>query len=235
MIDSIIESKQESSGTEPAKLDAPPTLLVPLPDGVLVTPIPWKNWRPLVSSLKNVVIALFCLVFLAGCAGNEDWIRLRPDAKSPFSGVEQPMAKPYTGQVSVIYGTYDDYEDNPQNLSDVDGFGLWVSARPSEWYIAPEIGYLNATEDDGALGEIDNSEFFFGGRVTAELPFTPFSVIGGGGISQLKVREYSFNADESGVYFHAGALLHNITTNFYIFSNDNIRFNGYIFSNFSII
>ena len=133
---------------------------------------------------------------------------LRPDAKSPFSGVEQPIEKPYTGQVSVIYGTYDDYEDNPQNLSDVDGFGLWVSARPSEWYIAPELGYLNATEDNGALGEIDNSEVFFGGRVTAELPFTPFSLIGGGEFPQLKVREYNFSADESGVYFHTGALLH---------------------------
>lgn len=160
------------------------------------------------SSLKTFGIALFCLVYLAGCAGNEDWIRLRPDAKSPFSGVEQPIEKPYTGQVSVIYGTEGDYEENPQNLSDVDGFGLWVSARPSEWYIAPELGYLNATEDNGALGEIDNSEVFFGGRVTAELPFTPFSLIGGGGISQLKVREYNFSADESGVYFHTGALLH---------------------------
>ena len=70
------------------------------------------------SSLKTVGIALICLVYLAGCAGNEDVIRFRPDAKSPFSGVEQPIEKPYTGQVSVIYGTYGDYEENPQNLND---------------------------------------------------------------------------------------------------------------------
>ncbi len=160
------------------------------------------------SSLKTIGITLFCLVCLAGCAGNEDWIRLRPDAKSPFSGVEQPIERPYAGQVSIIYGTYGDYEGNPLGLEDVDGFGLWVSARPSEWYIAPEIGYLNATEDDGSLGKVDNKEIFFGGRVTAELPFTPFSLIGGGGFTQLDVSEYSFEAEESGVYFHGGAILH---------------------------
>ena len=159
------------------------------------------------SSLKTSSIALLCLVFLAGCAGNEDWVRLRPDTKSPFSGVDQPIEKPYSGQVSAFYGTYD-YDENPQDLVDVDGYGLWISARKSDWYVAPEVGYLNATEDNGVLGDIDNSEFFFGGRVTAELPFTPFSLIGGGGITQLKINEYDVNADESGVYFHGGALLH---------------------------
>ncbi|MGE4619305.1 MAG: hypothetical protein AAEJ04_05790 [Planctomycetota bacterium] len=152
-----------------------------------------------------------CLATLSGCAGNEDWVRMRPDATSPFSGVEQPHAKPYTGQVSVIYGTYDfDVNPDPVNpLDDVDGYGIWISARKSEWYIAPEIGYLSATEDDGAIGDVNDSELFAGARIVAELPFTPFSLIAGGGFSSIKIAEHSNpSASEAGAYFHGGALLH---------------------------
>ena len=137
---------------------------------------------------------------------------MRPDATSPFSGVEQPHAKPYTGQVSVIYGTYD-YDVNPDlenPLDDVDGFGIWISARKSEWYIAPEIGYLSATEDDGAAGDVNDAELFLGARVVAELPFTPFSLIGGAGFSSIKIDEHGLDlpSSASGPYFHGGALLH---------------------------
>ncbi len=165
------------------------------------------NWRPIVWSLRSLVLSFLCLALVSGCASNEDWVRFRPDATSPFSGVEQPNPKPYTGQTSLIYGTYE-LDEDVQNLGNVDGYGLWVSARMSEWYIAPEFGFLQAEENDGVLGKIRDAELFAGGRVTAELPFTPFSVFGGAGISMLTVDEYDFNADENGVYFHGGALLH---------------------------
>ena len=163
-------------------------------------------------SLRTCGLILLCFAMLSGCAGNEDWVRMRPDATSPFSGVEQPHAKPYTGQVSLIYGTYDfDVNPDPVNpLSDVDGYGIWISARKSEWHVAPEIGYISATEDDGAAGDVADSELFVGARVVAELPFTPFSLIAGGGFSSIKIDEHDVAqpSDDSGPYFHGGALLH---------------------------
>ncbi|HIG05398.1 MAG TPA: hypothetical protein EYQ08_06670 [Planctomycetes bacterium] len=142
----------------------------------------------------------------------QDWIRFRPDATSPFSGVEQPHAKPYSGQMSFVRGMYDlgapDDVTEELQLGDIDGYGLWVSARPSEWYVAPELGFIDSTESNGALGKIHLSEFFAGGRVVAELPFTPFSVIAGMGISRVDGTIYDFDIDENGIYFHGGALLH---------------------------
>jgi hypothetical protein len=93
-------------------------------------------------------------------------------------------------------------------LDDIDGYGLWVSARPSEWYIAPELGFIDSKENNGSFGKIRISEFFAGGRVIAELPFTPFSVIGGMGISSMDGKIYTVDVAENGIYFHGGALLH---------------------------
>ncbi|MEE2890218.1 MAG: hypothetical protein VX404_07220 [Planctomycetota bacterium] len=155
-------------------------------------------------------------------ARGQDWIRFRPDATSPFSGVEQPHPKPYTGQVSFLRGMYDptssDQFQTANGLTDIDGYGLWISARPSEWYIAPELGFIGSAEDNGDLGDIRFSEFFAGGRVVAELPFTPASIIAGFGISSLKADVDSLDTppppvvefDEEAIapYFHVGVLLH---------------------------
>jgi hypothetical protein len=142
----------------------------------------------------------------------QDWIRFRPDATSPFSGVEQPHANPYSGQVSFSRGLYDlgatSALAGTTRLEDLDGYGLWISARPSEWYIAPELGFISSKESNGLL-KSRVSEFFAGGRVIAELPFTPFSVIAGMGISQVKGRLANIiKVEESGFYFHGGAMLH---------------------------
>ena len=166
-----------------------------------------------------------CLALLSGCASNEDWVRFRPDATSPFSGVEQPHPKPYTGQVSFLRGVYAPNAGSAfegiLDLNDIDGYGLWISARPSEWYIAPELGFIGSAEDNGALGDIRASEFFAGARVVAELPFTPLSVIAGLGINSLKadvdsidnggfhyIPAYEFDEEVIAPYFHIGVLLH---------------------------
>jgi hypothetical protein len=94
------------------------------------------------------------------------------------------------------------------HLDDIDGYGLWVSARPSEWYIAPELGFIDSKENNGSFGKIRISEFFAGGRVIAELPFTPLSVIAGMGISSMDGEIYTVDVAENGIYFHGGALLH---------------------------
>ena len=164
-------------------------------------------------SLRALVLPLLSLVLFSGCAGNSDWVRFRPDATSPFSGVEQPHAKPYSGQVSFTRGLYDLGASagltEALQLGDIDGYGLWVSARPSEWYIAPELGFIDSKENNGSFGKIRISELFAGGRVIAELPFTPLSVIAGMGISWVDGKIYGGDRiDESGVYFHGGALLH---------------------------
>jgi hypothetical protein len=127
--------------------------------------------------------------------------------------VEQPHAKLYTGQVSFFRGRYDlgasDAVTEASQLDDIDGYGLWISARPSEWYVAPEVGFIDSKENNGSQGKIHLSEFFAGGRVVAELPFTPFSLIAGMGISFVDGKIYDDpRIDESGVYFHGGALLH---------------------------
>lgn len=179
-------------------------------------------------SLRTYGPIFLCLALLSGCAANEDWVRFRPDATSPFSGVEQPHPKPYTGQVSFLRGMYDptssDQFQTANGLTDIDGYGLWISARPSEWYIAPELGFIGSAEDNGDLGDIRFSEFFAGGRVVAELPFTPTSIIAGFGISSLKADVDSldidpvpgpppipgdlFDEEVTGPYFHIGVLLH---------------------------
>ena len=163
-------------------------------------------------SLRALVLPLLSLVLFSGCAGNNDWVRFRPDATSPFSGVEQPHAKPYSGQVSFTRGMYDLGASAAviaaNHLDDIDGYGLWVSARPSEWYIAPELGFIDSKENNGSFGKIRISEFFAGGRVIAELPFTPLSVIAGMGISVLDGEIYTVDVAENGIYFHGGALLH---------------------------
>lgn len=170
------------------------------------------NWRPNVWSLRALVLPLLSLVLFSGCAGNSDWVRFRPDATSPFSGVEQPHAKPYSGQVSFTRGMYDLGASaaviEANQLDDIDGYGLWISARPSEWYIAPELGFIDSKENNGSFGKIRISEFFAGGRVIAELPFTPLSVIAGMGISSMDGEIYNVDVAESGIYFHGGALLH---------------------------
>jgi len=142
----------------------------------------------------------------------QDWIRFRPDATSPFSGVEQPHANPYSGQVSFTRGLYDLGASSGLTeqirLGDLDGYGLWISARPSEWYIAPELGFISSKETNGPL-KSRVSEFFAGGRVIAELPFTPFSVIAGMGISSMEGKLATvIDVEESGFYFHGGAMLH---------------------------
>lgn len=163
-------------------------------------------------SLRALVLPLLSLLLFSGCAGNSDWVRFRPDATSPFSGVEQPHAKPYSGQVSFTRGMYDLGASSAviaaNQLDDIDGYGLWISARPSEWYIAPEVGFIGSKETNGALGKIRFSEFFAGGRVIAELPFTPLSLIAGAGISSVDGEIYTVDVAESGVYFHGGAILH---------------------------
>ena len=171
-------------------------------------------------SLRTYGPIFLCLALLSGCAANEDWVRFRPDATSPFSGVEQPHPKPYTGQVSFLRGMYDPNQTG-FGLDDIDGYGLWISARPSEWYIAPELGFIGSAEDNGDLGDIRFSEFFAGARVVAELPFTPTSIIAGLGISSLKADVDSldippppapgvieFDEEETALYFHIGVLLH---------------------------
>ena len=184
-----------------------------------------KNWSPTVRSLRTYGPIFLCLALLSGCASNEDWVRFRPDATSPFSGVEQPHPKPYTGQVSFLRGMYDPNAGSAfagtLDLNDIDGYGLWISARPSEWYIAPEIGYIGSAEDNGANGKIRNYDFFAGARVVAELPFTPLSIIGGLGINSLQadidsidnggfhyIPSYEFDETVYAPYFHIGVLLH---------------------------
>ncbi|MGE4602805.1 MAG: hypothetical protein AAEJ65_07865 [Planctomycetota bacterium] len=201
-------------------------------------------------SLRTYGPIFMCLALLSGCAAIEgersgffsgadsaasdavpdakmgiasdyqDWIRFRPSATSPFSGVEQPHPKAYTGQVSFLRGMYDPNKGSAYEaafgLDDIDGYGLWISARPSEWYIAPEIGYIGSAEDNGAiLGDIKLSEFFAGARVVAELPYTPTSIIAGVGISSLNADVDSldipgdkFDEEVTGPYFHIGVLLH---------------------------
>ena len=177
-----------------------------------------KNWRPTVWSLRNYGMIFLCLAMLSGCAANEDWVRFRPDPTSPFSGVEQPHPKAYTGQVSFLRGLYElNLDSEPKQvfedafqLDDIDGYGLWISARPAEWYIAPEFGFIMSEEDNGLLGDIKFTEIFAGGRVVAELPFTPTSVFAGLGITSLKadVDALNFDKELSASYFHFGVLLH---------------------------
>ena len=166
----------------------------------------------------------------------ENWIRFRPEPTSPASGAEDHFRGEYSGQVSVTYATNDyeflDEEDSnphvPNNFdkySDVDGYGLWISARPNSWYIAPEIGYQSMVEDGifednpAITGDTEIAEVFIGARIIAELPFTPFSIIAGGGYSKIETTNelavdlapdpgFDTRHEGEGGYVHIGALLH---------------------------
>ncbi len=176
----------------------------------------------------------------------ENWIRFRPEPTSAASGAEDHFRGEYSGQVSITYATVD-YEflnrtggivesgsigpTNAGKYSSVDGYGLWISARPNSWYIAPEIGYHSMVEDglfegidqieDLVVGDTEIAEVFIGARIIAELPFTPFSIIAGGGYSKIETKnELAVDLDPSidfdfdtrhegeGGYVHIGALLH---------------------------
>lgn len=153
---------------------------------------------------------MLCLLLIcAGCAIDDDFVRFRPEARSPFSGVEQPNMSPYSGTVSFQNAVYD-FDRNTSALNQyksVDGGGVLVSARKSEWFVAPEVGVNVVGEKDGPI-ELRFAEFVAGGRITANFPFTPFSAFGGGGLALLDSTNNGVDASETGFYFHGGGYIH---------------------------
>ncbi len=110
-------------------------------------------------------LCLSLLVLTAGCATSSGGpvFRLRP-APDPATGTP---AKRFTGTAGVTVDTQSH------------DLGFSIVARPSSWYVAPEVGFTIASDSDRA------SEIFAGGRVAARLTELPIEVYVNGGYSYV--------------------------------------------------
>ena len=150
--------------------------------------------------------AFLCLILLslvAGCATTtgEPVFRLRPK-KNPETGQRD---KEYSGNfdLSLALPNFDDPG------GDTDALGLSLSARPTSWWIAPEIGISAFDEgDDG--NDLDAIRASAGGRVSARFTEMPLELYFHGGVSYLDADLTlidvvpAVSEDDSDVGYYAG-------------------------------
>jgi hypothetical protein len=168
----------------------------------------------------RLVTAFLCgslLSVAAGCATTstgEPVFRLRPKA-DPVTGA--PPGK-WSGHVEALYTVPDFDPIGSLEYKSADSLGFRLSARPSHWYVAPEIGYLNTEEDvDGV--DLAANEVFGGGRVGLRFNELPVEFYGSGGVSYIDGSVGSADDESTGWYAGGGV-------NLYIGSEEGILVGG---------
>ncbi len=145
--------------------------------------------------------AILCCLFLcltAGCAstttGDPVWT-LRP---KDTNKIGESTAK-YTGNADVVvsFPNLDDF--GTTEFKSAESAGFRISARPRNWYVAPELGMMITDEAEGDV-ELNSTELYLGGRVQAALVELPFTVYASGGLSYLD-SEVGPNDDTSTGYY----------------------------------
>lgn len=153
--------------------------------------------------------AFLCLTLLAltaGCATStgEPVMRLRPP-DTDFSGEARAG---YTGNFDVLLALTD-YDDlGSVEFKNTESIGFRISARPSSWYLAPEVGYNYTDETESGI-KLQASEAYAGGRLAARFTEIPVELYVNGGFSYLDAEAVNDDTSEGwyaggGVYFYLG-------------------------------
>lgn len=155
----------------------------------------------------RALICLCLLALLAGCATTSTGgpvFRLRP-AGDPVTG--EP-ATGWNGNFDVML-TFPDLDEpvGGVEFKSSESVGFRLSARPSSWYIAPEIGYLNTEESKNGV-DVDADEIYGGGRIAARLQELPIEFYGSGGVSYLMSDVAGSDEEDTGFYVGGGVLLY---------------------------
>ena len=112
----------------------------------------------------RAILCLFLLALTAGCAttaSDEPVFRLRP-----APGPEGTREKKYSGNADVTLAFLDLGNVNGTKYGGGENVGLRVAARPSSWFVAPEVGFNYMRENPtGNDNELKAGEVFAGGRV----------------------------------------------------------------------
>ncbi len=153
----------------------------------------------------RVLLCITLLALTAGCATTstgEPVFRLRPEAPTEPGEV----SRSYTGGFEAMV-TFPDFDDvGTRMFKSSESAGFRVHARPTSWYVAPEIGVLITDEHSGPF-VLEATEVFAGGRVTARLSEVPVELYASGGLSYLDSTVGPSRDTSNGVYFGGGTNL----------------------------
>jgi hypothetical protein len=158
------------------------------------------------ARLTLAIPCVFLLSIATGCATTstgDSVIRLRPKA-DPVTGA--PPGD-WAGQFEFLFAIPDLDPAGTVEFKNADSIGFRVSARPSNWYIAPEVGYLN-TEEQVGTAKLEGNEFFGGARLGARFNELPVELYGSGGLSYLDSDVAGIDDETSGYYVGGGVNLY---------------------------
>lgn len=152
--------------------------------------------------------ALLCLALLAltaGCAtttSGEPVFRLRPKDSNQLG----EATSKYTGglEAMVTFPEFDDF--GTTEFKSAESTGFRVHARPSSWFVAPELGLLITDETNGAV-ELQALELFAGGRISARMTEVPVEFYTNAGLSYLDAEVGPSDDTSSGFYVGGGVNL----------------------------
>jgi len=154
----------------------------------------------------RALLSLTLLALLAGCATTSSGgplFRLRPEA-DPVTG-EAPSD--WAGNFDILLTFPEDASVPGTEFKSPESVGFRVAARPANWYVAPELGYLNTEESKNGV-DLDANEIFGGGRIAARMTELPIEFYGSGGVSYLQSDVAGDDDTSTGYYVGGGVYLY---------------------------